>query len=151
MTRGGTDNLPRPLTVSAGMCIFVFASYQTALDARSDNSGGWGRGRLSTSQGSSPAGLCWSSTHLVQCGPDEPSWSWTQIWVQAHMPDYCLNWTARSSAIQGGTKASMLQLTHQKVARPSWNRGPFSLKSAIEHWQSSTQPDVSGSLTTEFV
>ena len=36
----------------------------------------------------------------MQCGPDEPSWSWTQIWVQACMSDYCLNWTARSSAIQ---------------------------------------------------
>ena len=36
----------------------------------------------------------------MQCGPDEPSWTWTQIWVQAHMPDYSLNWTARSSAIQ---------------------------------------------------
>ena len=36
----------------------------------------------------------------VQCGPDEPDWSWIQIWVQARMPDYSLNWTARTSAIQ---------------------------------------------------
>ena len=34
---------------------------------------------------------CWSSTHLVQCGPDGPSRTWTQIWAQAHMPDYSLN------------------------------------------------------------
>ena len=39
--------------------------------------------------------------YLVQCGPDEPNWTWTQIWVQGCMPDYSLNWTARSSAIQG--------------------------------------------------
>ena len=47
--------------------------------------------RSSTSRGSGPAGLCWSLAHFVQCGSDDPSWSWTQIWVQAHMPDYSLN------------------------------------------------------------
>ena len=61
------------------MPIFVTASHQTGLDA---------------------AGLCWSSAHLVWCGPDEPSWAWTQIWIQEHMPDYSLNWTAMSRAIQ---------------------------------------------------
>ena len=40
----------------------------------------------------------------MQCGPDEPSWTWTQIWVKARMPDYSLNWTATSSAIQGWKK-----------------------------------------------
>ena len=55
--------------------------------------------RSGTCRSSSPAGLCWSSSHLVQCGPDEPSWTWTQIWLQTRMPDYSLNWTARSSAI----------------------------------------------------
>ena len=53
------------------------------------------------SRGSSPAGQCWSSAHLVQCGPHEPSWTWTQIWVQARIPDYSLNRTAMFSAIQG--------------------------------------------------
>ena len=24
----------------------------------------------------------------MQCGPDEPSWTWTQIWVQVRKPDY---------------------------------------------------------------
>ena len=43
---------------------------------------------------------------------------WAQIWVQALMPDYSLNWTAKSSAIQGGKKLSMLQLAHPKVAQP---------------------------------
>ena len=37
----------------------------------------------------------------VLCGLDEPSWTWTQIWVQACTSDYSLNWTARSSAMQG--------------------------------------------------
>ena len=60
--------------------------------------------------GSNPAGLCWLSTRLVQCGPDEPSWSWTQIWVQARMPAYSLNWTARSQCYTRGTKVSILQL-----------------------------------------
>ena len=62
-----------------------------------------GKGWSGTSRGLSLAGQCWSSDHLVQCGPDEPSWSWTQIWVQARMPDYSLNWTS-SSAIQGGQR-----------------------------------------------
>ena len=39
--------------------------------------------------------------HLVQCGPDEPSWTWTQTWVKARVHNNSLNWTARSSAIQG--------------------------------------------------
>ena len=45
-----------------------------------------GRGRSDPSRSSSAAGLCWSSAHLVQCGPDEPSYTWTQTWVQACMP-----------------------------------------------------------------
>ena len=53
------------------------------------------------SRGSHQARLCWQSANLVQCEPDEPSWTWTQIWGQARMPDYSLNWTARSTAIQG--------------------------------------------------
>ena len=52
------------------------------------------------SRGLNPTGLCGSSTHLVQCGSDEPSWTRNQIWVQARMPDYSLNWTTGSSAIQ---------------------------------------------------
>ena len=39
--------------------------------------------------------------HSVQCEPDEPSWTWTKsMGVQTGMPDYSLNWTKRSSAIQ---------------------------------------------------
>ena len=49
---------------------------------------------------SSCTGLCWSLAHLMQCRPDELSWTWTQTWVQAWMLDYSLKWTARSSAIQ---------------------------------------------------
>ena len=36
----------------------------------------------------------------MQCEPDEPSWTWTQIWVQSRVSDYNLNWTARFTAIQ---------------------------------------------------
>ena len=51
-------------------------------------------------RGSSPAGLCCSSAHLEQCGSDVRSWTWTKIWIQPRMPDYSLNWTARSTVIQ---------------------------------------------------
>ena len=59
-----------------------------------------GRGRSDLSRSSSPAGLCWSSADLVKCQPDEPGWSWTQTWVRACIPDYSLNWIARSTVIQ---------------------------------------------------
>ena len=49
---------------------------------------------------SSPAGLCWSSAHLVQCKLDEPCWMWTQTCVLSRMHDYNLSWAKRSSAIQ---------------------------------------------------
>ena len=70
---------------------FVPASHQTGLDTRSIIRrsiivGIWGRGMSHPSRSSSPALLCWSSAHLVQCRPDEPSWTWTQIWVQIRMP-----------------------------------------------------------------
>ena len=86
--------------------IFVSAFHPAGLGTSSMTRGSiievvLGRRRSSTSRGSSPAELCWSSAPLVQCGPGEPSWMWTKTWVQARMPDYNLNWTARSSAIQG--------------------------------------------------
>ena len=95
-----TDVFGKGMNSSLTSLIFVSDSHQTELDTRSMTQrsiivGGLERGRSGTSQDSTPAGLCWSSTHLVQCGPDEPSWTWTQ----ARMPDYSLNWTARSSGI----------------------------------------------------
>ena len=80
-------------------------------------------------RGSNPAGLCWLSTPLVQCGLDEPSWTWTQIWVQARLPGYSLNWTTGSSAIQGWQRCQWYSLPTQ-----SWlsrSRRPFDLESAI--------------------
>ena len=68
--------------------------------------------------------------NLLVCGPDEPSWSWTQIWVQARMPAHSLNWTARSSDIQGGTNVSMLQLAYTKVDQPK----PDAFRPRICHW-----------------
>ena len=129
------DSLLKSLCTKQGQTklIFVSTSHQRGLDTRSndpkvDYSADIGKGEAQvTSRCSSPAELCWSSAYLVQCGPDEPSWTWTQIWVQAWMPDYSLNWTARSSAIQGVKGRS--SPTRRWTSR-SW--GPYGLKSAIE-------------------
>ena len=88
-----------------GLGVFVPASHQRGLDTRSMTrrsiiEGIYGRGRSSMRWCSIHVELCWSLVNLVQCEPDGYSWSWTQIWVQSRMPDYCLNWTARCSAIQ---------------------------------------------------
>ena len=91
-----------------------------------DYSGGLGRGKLGMSRGSSPAWLYWLSTHLVRCGPDEPSW------VQARMPDYSLNWTMGSRVIQGWQRCQWCGLPIRK--RSSRCRGPLGLKSAMEYW-----------------
>ena len=52
-----------------------------------------------------PAGLCWSLDAMwawwVQCEPDKPSWTLTQTWFQARMPDYSLNWTNSSTILAG--------------------------------------------------
>ena len=60
--------------------------------------------------------------------PNEPSWSWTQIWVQARMPAYSLN--IKLQCYTKGTKVSMLQLAHPKVAQPKL--GAFQPR--ICHW-----------------
>ena len=49
---------------------------------------------------SNPTGLCWPSAHSVQCEPEESCRRLTQTWVQAWKPDYSLNRTKGSSAIQ---------------------------------------------------
>ena len=67
----------------------------------------------------------------VQCGPDEPSWTWIQIWIQARIPDYSLNWTARSSGIQGWQRCQSCSLPTRRWTSRSWR--PFGLKSAKEH------------------
>ena len=72
--------------------------------------------------------------HLVQCGFDEPSWTWTEIWVQTRMPDYCLNWIARSSAIQGWKRCQWCCSPTRKCSTQNWR--PFGLKFVMEHWPS---------------
>ena len=67
--------------------IFVSASPQDRTwhkvnDLKVNYSGIEGRGSSGTSRGSGPAWQCWSSTHWVQCGPDEPSWTYgTYAWL----------------------------------------------------------------------
>ena len=111
---------------------FVSASHQTGLDMRSMTwrliiVGLMGKGRSGSSLSLCPAGLCWTLAHLVQCGSDEGSRTWTQIWVQARMPDYSLNWTQRC----------------QWCSSPIWrwlsrSQGPFGLNSTMEHGPSIT-------------
>ena len=81
-------------------CLPLDRTWHTVNDLKVDYRGCWGKERLGWSQDSNPAVLCWSLAHLVQCEPDEPCRTWIQTWVQARMPDYSLNWTKRSSAIQ---------------------------------------------------
>ena len=114
--------------------LFVSASHQTGLDTRSMTRRSiiediQGRGRSGTSRGSSPAGLCWSSAHFVQCWPDEPSGTWTQIWVQARMPYYSLNWTAKSSTIQAWQRCQWCSSPTRRW--PNRICRPFGLKSAF--------------------
>ena len=72
----------------------------------------------------------WSSAYFVQCGPDEPRWSWTQIWVQARTLDYSLNWTAKSSAIQGWRRCQYCSPPTRRWPNRNW--GPFGPKSTME-------------------
>ena len=68
--------------------------------------------------------------------PDEPSWTWTQIWVQECMPHYSLNWTARSSSIQGWKRCQWCSSPSRRWPSRSW--GPFDIKSPMELWPSGT-------------
>ena len=87
------------------LCLPPDRTWYKVNDPKVDDSRNLGEGKVrSTSRGLSPAWLCWSSTHLVQCGANETYWTWTQVWVQARMPEYSLNWTTGSSAIQGGQR-----------------------------------------------
>ena len=91
-------------------------------------------------------GLCWSSAHLVQCEPDEPSWTWTQIWAQACMPDYSLNWTARFSVIQEWQRCQWCSSLTRRWPSRSRDLSASSLSWNIDrparyHWSSDTMPD----------
>ena len=92
--------------------LFVSASHLAGLDTRSnDPKWGLGKGKFGLS-------AMWD---------DGPSWTWTQTWIQALIPDYSLNWTARSSAIQRWEKCQWCSSPTRKW--PSRSRGLFSLKS----------------------
>ena len=87
-------------------CFTPDRTWHQVNDRKVDYSRGLGGGWSGTSWGSNPDGLYWSLTRLVQWWPDELNWPWIQIWVQARMPDYSLNWTSRFSAIQRGQRVS---------------------------------------------
>ena len=59
----------------------------------------------------------WLSSHLVQCEPDE----------QSGIPDYSLNGTKGSSAIQ-----CLPMISSNTWRWPSWSQGPFGLESVLE-------------------
>ena len=85
--------------------LFVAASHQTRLDtmskARRPIKVGIKGGRSGTSRDSHPAGQCCSSTHLVQCEPDEAS-SFTNPNVgPGTYASLRLKLDAQSSAIHG--------------------------------------------------
>ena len=94
--------------VDVCLCLPPDRTWHKVSDPKVDYNGDLGEGKV----GHEPwLELCWSSAHFVH------SWTWTQIWIQAHMPDYSLNWTARSSAIQGWQKVSLMLLAHSKVVQ----------------------------------
>ena len=89
--------------------------------------------------------------HLVPCGSDEPSWTCTQIWFQARMPDYSLNWTERSIAIQGGPRC--LLCSSSTRSWPCRGRRPFGHESTMENWPFGTDArqsaEQSGKIPTQ--
>ena len=107
------QNRPRK---AGALPIFVAASHQTRLDTRSKarrpiKVGIKGRGRSGRSRDSNPACLCCSSAHLVQCEPDEAS-SFTNPNVgPGTYASLRLKLDAWSSAVQGGTKETKMQLS----------------------------------------
>ena len=96
---------------------------------RSDYSEGWGRGRSGTSRGSSPAGLCWSLAHLVQCGPGEP-----KLDMDPNMDPGTDDWLLLKldREVHCYTKVSINRRW------PSRSQGLFGFESAIDHWLSGT-------------
>ena len=112
------------------LCLLPDRAWHKVNDSKVDYCGDLGRWRSGASRGSIPACLCWSSTHLVKCGPEEPTRSWTQIWVQDRMPDYSLNWIARSSAIQEGQRFQCCNSPTRRWPSQSWR--PFGLESVID-------------------
>ena len=121
LVMGGKRPCSCCFVVYIGLCLPPNRTWHKVNDLKIDYSRDLGEGKVGNKPRLEP---CWSMlvmAHLAQCGPNEPSWTWTQIWVQACMPDYSLNWTARSSAIQGG----------QRCQWCSQRRGLFSLMSAF--------------------
>ena len=104
--------------------IFASASHQTGLDTRSMTRRSIIMG-IRGGEGGSRAGLEPYLSWLIigsLSGPDETNM------VQARIPIYSLNWTARSRAITKVTTVSMLQIATRRWS--SRSQGPFGFKSA---------------------
>ncbi len=81
------ENVLSSLKLVCPVYLFVAASHQTRLDTwskarRPIKVGKKGRGRSGTSRDSNPAGLCCSSTHLVQCEPDVGPGTYAGLWLE---------------------------------------------------------------------
>ena len=114
-------------SVSTRICTRVTVSisnddnhYTTGTCRRSIIMGIYGRRMLGMSRGSSPAWLCWSSAQSVQCWPYGPRWTWIQTWVQSRMSEYSLNWTTRSSAIQGRQRSQSYSSPTRRWPSRTW-------------------------------
>ena len=138
--------------------IFVAASHQTRLDARSKarrpiKVGIKRRGRSGWSRDSNPACLCCSSAHLVQCEPDEAS-SFTNPNVSpGTYASLRLKLDAWSSAVQRGQKCSSptrrLPSRSWGPIRPrvcSWFRAPIRHECQTAQLKSRGRAQVGGTV-----
>ena len=102
--------------------------------------GQWPEGRLKWRLGEVDVGHeprlepCWS---MLLIDPLSAMWELMsqsdlgpKIWVQARMPGYSLNWTARSSAIQRSQRSQWCSSPTRRWSNR--NRGSHGLKSAID-------------------
>ena len=82
------------------LCLPPDRTWNEANDPKIDYREDLGEGKFGHEPKLKPCWIKLASNHLVQCGPDVPSWTLNQTWVNARMPDYSWKWAARSSAIQ---------------------------------------------------
>ena len=57
------------------LCLPLDRTWHKFNDPKVDYSGGLREGKVGHEPRLEPSDLCWSSANLVECGPDEPSWT----------------------------------------------------------------------------